>query len=55
MTPLGMLIPTEGLKNNMPPAEAIGIDIMPVPDSDVAPACDKWITFIQNAAIHAAA
>lgn len=44
----------KGLKNNMPPAEAIGIDIMPVPDSDVAPETDKWITFIQNAAIHAA-
>ena len=45
----------EGLKNNMTPAEAIGIDIMPIPDSDLAPVCNKWITFIQNAAIHAAA
>lgn len=43
------------LTDNMTPAEAIGIDIMPVPDSDLAPDCDKWITFIQNAALHATA
>ena len=43
----------EGLKNNMTPAEAIGIDIMPVPDSDHAESCDRWITFIENAAIYA--
>ena len=36
------------------PAEAIGIDIMPVPHSDLAPECDRWITFIQNAALNAA-
>ena len=45
----------EGLKNNMTPAEAIGIDILPVPDSDLSTSCDRWITFIQNAAIHTAA
>ena len=44
-----------GLKDNMTTAQAIGIDIMPVPDSDLAPATDEWITFIQNAAIYAAA
>ena len=40
--------------NNMTPVDAIGIDIMLVPESDLAPACDKWITLIQNAAIHTA-
>ena len=45
----------EGLENNMTPAEAIGIDIMPVSDSDLAPKCEKWITLIRNATIHAAA
>ena len=43
----------EGLENNMTPAEAIGIDIMPVPDSDHTESCDRWITFIENAAIYA--
>ena len=42
------------LENNMTPAEAIGIDIMPVPDSDLASSCDKWITLIQNTAIYTA-
>ena len=43
------------LDNNMTPAEAIGIDIVPVADSELAPECDRWITLIQNAAIHMAA
>ena len=43
----------EGLENNMTPADAIGIDIIPVPNSDRAESCDKWITFIENAAIYA--
>ena len=44
-----------GLENNITPAEAIGIEIMPVPDSDASLEMDRWITFIQNSAIHAAA
>ncbi len=43
------------LKNNMTPAKAIGIDIIPVKDSDLADSCDAWITFIQNASIRASA
>ena len=39
-------------ENNMTPAEAIGIDILPVPNSDLEVDCDKWITFIQNAEIN---
>ncbi len=30
----------------MTPAKAIGIDIIPVKDSDLADSCDAWITFI---------
>ena len=41
--------PHTGLDNNMTPAEAIGIDIVPI-DDDI-PDCDNWITFIQNAAL----
>ena len=44
-----------GLENNITPAEAIGIEIMPVPDSNASLEMDRWITFIQNSAIHAAA
>ena len=39
-------------ENNMTPAEAIGIDILPVSNSDLGVDCDKWITFIQNADIN---
>ena len=42
------------LDNKMTPAEAIGIDIVPVTDSELSPKCNRWITLIQNAAIHAA-
>ena len=42
------------LDNNMTPAEAIGIDIVPVTDSELSPKCNRWITLIQNAAIHVA-
>ena len=41
-----------GLKNNMAPAEAIGIRIVPTPGSSMAYNREKWITFIENAAIH---
>lgn len=40
------------LKNNMTPAEAIGIDIVPTPGSNIAYKRERWITFIENAAIH---
>ena len=40
----------------MTPAKEIGIDIVPVPDSDLAPGCDgRMIAFIQNTAIRVAA
>ena len=43
------------LKDNATPAEAIGIeDIAPVPHYNTPPDMDKWVTFIQNAAIHSA-
>ena len=44
----------EGLENNMTPAEAIGVDIIPDKDSGLALKCAKWSVFIQNAAIYAA-
>ena len=44
--------PHTSLENNMTPAEAIGIDILPVDNSDLGVDCDKWITFIQNADIN---
>ena len=40
--------------DNMTPAEAIGIDIVPITDSELSPECNRWITLIQNAAIHVA-
>ena len=43
------------LEGNMTPAEAVGIEIVPVPHSELAPDCDRWITLIQNAALGAAA
>lgn len=43
------------LEDNMTPAEAVGIDIVPVPHSELAPECDRWITLIQNAALSVAA
>ena len=44
------------LEDGMTPAEAIGADIVPLEDcTGLAPDCDRWITFIQNAAAHAAA
>ena len=44
----------EGLENNMTPADAIGVDIIPDKDSGLPPECAKWSVFIQNAAIYAA-
>ena len=44
--------PHISLENNITPAEAIGLDIEPVPNSDLGVDCDKWITFIQNADIN---
>ena len=43
------------LEGRMTPAEAVGIEIVPVPHSELAPDCDRWITLIQNAALGAAA
>ncbi len=43
------------LEDHMTPAEAVGIEIAPVPHSELAPECDRWITLIQNAALGAAA
>lgn len=43
------------LEDGMTPAEAVGIEIVPVPHSELAPECDRWITLIQNAALGAAA
>ena len=43
-----------GLENNMTPAEAIGVDIIPDKYSGLPPECAKWSVFIQNAAIYAA-
>ena len=39
------------LKDNMTPAEAIGIDIVLVKNSQLSDECNKWITFIQNATL----
>ena len=36
----------------MTPAEATGIVIEPVDNSDLGVDCDKWIIFIQNADIY---
>ena len=43
------------LEDGMTPAEAAGIEIVPVPHSELAPECDRWITLAQNAALGAAA
>lgn len=43
------------LENGMTPAEAIGINMARTPGSNLPPDVDKWVTFIQNAAVGAAA
>ena len=40
------------LKNNTTSAEAIGIDVLSVPNSDLGVDCDNWIAFVQNADIN---
>ena len=42
-------------EGNMAPARAVGMEIVPVPHSDLVPDCDGRITLIQNAAAGAAA
>lgn len=39
------------LENEITPAEVIGIDIVPVQGSNLTHDCNRWITFIQNAAL----
>ena len=41
-----------GLKNNMTPAEVIGMHIILTPDSSIAYKREKWIILIENATIH---
>ncbi len=43
------------LEGGITAAEAAGMDIAPVPHSELAPECDGWITLVQNAALGAAA
>ena len=43
------------LDNGMTTAEAIGMDIVSVADSELAPESDRWITLIQNTSITTAA
>ena len=43
------------LEDGITTAEAAGMDIAPVPHSELAPECDGWITLVQNAALGAAA
>ena len=45
----------EGLEGRMTPAEAVGIDIVPVEDPDRQSSYERWITFVETAAVHAAA
>ncbi len=43
------------LEDGMTPAKAVGIDIVPVPHSELVPDCGRWITFMQNVALGVAA